>query len=598
MNKYINKKLFIMCAFFGLFVAVCEVLGLYLDDKMAKLSNSAAYYLVSVILWLLGTALVLYCGCIFGKKLVSNEKQIKGLFSKFWIYWIIIAIAWMPCFIAYFPGIYSYDGEPQLIQYLSGSFDNHHPVLHTLILGWCYDFGLFLQRNGINIEGLCFYSILQLLFLSFSYAKIIEFLIKRKTGRTTVTIVALFFALFPVHPIMAISTTKDTVFAAFFILFLLELINMLEPPPGLYEEVDTKEKGILIRGKRIRITAPDLKLFFFGAGTMLFRRNGYYVILLTLILFLAVLVIRSVKQRKNAKASDLQNEKSESKELPPQKQVYGNSGLVRAIVVILISVIFFLTSEKVLILTTGALGGESAEALNLPLEQIGRAYKNNEQQMREEFGERLDKFIPQEGLANYRPFISDGIKMWFNNEYFNEHKGEFVGLYFDIGKKYFSDYVMAALYLTRGDWYMTDTSHCEVYKDWWRDRVGYMITDATPVFALEYVKKSNPLPAVRDLYESIVTDMSYRNNPVTTILFSPALYVFLTILSGMAFIVKKRKDLLLSWFPVFVYLLTVIAGPCVLVRYIFPFMITVPVFAVLALKGDNDITINESSEGA
>jgi len=538
-RRIINVKLIVISLILGLVVSGCEILGIYLDDKSAKISNGLLFYAMRGVVWLIGSSAVIYLGIILAKKVAEDKNMLSGVFAKPNIYWIIIFVAWIPCFLAYFPGIYSYDGEPQLIQYLNSDFDNHHPIFHTLILGWCYDFGLFLQSKGINIEGLCFYSLIQMITLSFAYSRVVKFFLDRKVGRLPVIIITVYFAIFPVHPIMAVSTTKDTLFTAFFVLFIIELFK--------YSEKDEFDIGV-----------KDIKLFLIALLAMLFRRNGYYVVLLGLLVYLSIVLVRLIK-----------------------KNSIRAHSFAKTVIILLVSVLVFMGTEKLLIISTDAAKGESAEALNIPLQQIARAYKNNEQQIREEFGEQLDRFIAQEGLANYRPYITDGVKMWFNNDYFNEHKGEFFKLYLNIGKEYISDYMTAALYLTRGNWYLTDYSHCEVYRDWWRDRTGYMITDATPVFALEYVKKSNLLPTVRNLYESIVTDMEYRNIFILLILFSPALYVFLTLFSGVGLLVRGRTGYLPAFLCVFIYFLTVFAGPCVLVRYIYPFMALIPILLIL-----------------
>ncbi len=148
-----------------------------------------------------------------------------------------------------------------------------------------------------------------------------------------------------------------------------------------------------------------------------------------------------------------------------------------------------------------------------------------------------------------------------------------------MGLDYPGPYVFAVLYLTKGDWHLLDTSFCEVYKDWWRDRTGYLITDATPVFALEYVKKENLLPAVRDMYESFATDCSFMKFMPMQILCAPAFYVFLILLGSVALLLKKKRNFYPVMGALLLYLLTMIAGPCVLVRYVFPLMSCIPIFA-------------------
>ncbi len=354
-------------------------------------------------------------------------------------------------------------------------------------------------------------------------------------------------------PLMAVSSTKDTFFAAFFVLFLTELAHF-----GLLQ--DFNNKGTI------------LKLFIFALGCMFFRRNGYYILIILTAICLACAIVSYAKHQLSGK--------TDSKKANSFIKTYllANS-LCILTAALLSSVIVFNVSEKVIIKCSNALEGESAEALSIPLQQMARAYKSSDAVVRDKYGDRLSEYISETGLSNYRPLITDGVKQYFNNEHFSTNKSDFIRLYLNMGIDYPGPYVLAVLYLTKGDWHILDTSFCNVYKDWWRDRTGYLITDATPVFALDYVKKENLLPSVRDMYEGFATDCSFMRFIPLQVICAPALYVFLVLLGALSLFLKKKR----VFYPVIgallLYLLTMFAGPCVLIRYVFPIMSSIPLLA-------------------
>ena len=532
-----KKNNLIICLIVSVFISILQMLGRFLDVRSGEISISLVRIFVEGLLFFILCFISIILLWRSGQKAVMSKPLKHKVFFNIWFWQLIILITWLPCFLAYFPGIYSYDGEPQLIQYTSRKLDNHHPIIHTLILGKCYDLGRWLRANGIGIDGLAFYTAIQVLLLSFALAGVLRFLVKKECGKVFVILSALYICLFPTMPLMAISSTKDTFFTAFFILFILAL-----------SEIPYSES----RSNYIR-------LFICASGCMIFRRNGYYVILILLILMIIACLIKHGKCEKQ---------------------------FVKTVIVLLISVVFFSITEKSIISITDAAKGESAEALSVPLQQMARAFKNDDNAIRAKYGERLTDYISETGLCNYRPLISDGVKQYFNNELFAKNKSGFVKVYLELGKDYPGPYALAVLYLTKGDWHILDTSYCKVYKDWWRDRTGYLITDATPVFAGNFVTKENLWPSVRSLYERFATDCTFMRFMPAKIICAPAFYVYLSVLGALALLIKKKKTIYPIMGAILLYLITVFAGPCVLVRYIFPLMAAMPLLAWCVLKDD------------
>lgn len=556
-----KQKLFLFC---GFFVAFFEVLGVFLNGLAAdgkayvlQLKNILMLAVIGVLTVILVTA-ALYAMWYGGRRFITGAPERSKLLSKPFFYHMAMLIGWFPCYLAYFPAIYSYDGEPQLIQYTQHTFNNHHPIAHTLFIGACYDAGRFLQQKlHCPLDGMAIYAFLQMVLLSGAFACGFAFLICRNAPRRMLIGTLLWCIIFPVHPLMAISTTKDTFFTAFLLMdfFLLD------------QAMEDKEKF----GKKdmIRLCIVNLAL-------MLFRKNGVYI---QIILFIILLTV--------ALCCFLPFNKLRRRDCDFSK---GNQAAVwiRLAAVTFFSICLFLAAERTLVYLTDAEPGESAEALSIPLQQLARTYKSNGEQMKMEDLELLTAYLPEKGLENYRPYISDGVKMYFNNDLFRENPTDFIRIYLRLAFKYPGSYLMAPLYQTMGDWFLTDVSHCLIYQDWWRDRTGYLITDVTPVFAGDFVKKENLLPMVRNVYEAIATDCVHQRFLPVKILFAPALYCFLTLFAGLAFLKQKRYRQLIPWAAVIIYFMTVAAGPCVLIRYIYPFMALMPFLAFQVLREETE----------
>lgn len=553
----------------GLITAAGEMLGKILEAHADGAGMGIRSMLLSAILSGLAAAavlvLILAAGWYIGSRFLftgRGAKKAPVFFTSirfFFISFAVIAAAWFPCWLAYYPANYSYDGEPQLIQYTTGVFNSHHPLLHTILLGRCYNLGVFLKAHGIPVDGMAVYSALQALFLAYAYASAVRFAAKRGASKAGIVTMLLWFALFPVHPVMAVTTTKDIFFTAFAVLFLLRLSDILIPASP-----DSDERKEMA-GSRARILffLQRVLLGFDGVMMTLFRKNGLYMMLLLLVFLVISAAAAAVSLKRGRKDSVC---------------------LSAMAVFLLVMILVYKGTDAYLIKITNAGKGEAAEALSLPLQQIARAYKSGGNSLKEDDLNDVEKYISEFGLNQYRPSISDGVKQYFNNEEYAKNRSKFFKVWLRIGIESPGAYAAAFLYQTMGAWYPDDVSHLEVYRDWWRNRVCYIVTDAEPVFvAYDFVERDNFAPAVRSFYEAICTDCVYRKIPLVKYLFSPLLWCLGAFMLPIALLVRKRKRAFLVSVPVFGELVMIFLGPCVISRYIYPFMGLLPVLSVLLL---------------
>lgn len=440
----------------------------------------------------------------------SNSFSFSKLLNSKFICFIALLICWLPALLAYYPGIYSYDAEVQLEQWIFGRFNIHHPLIHTLIMGFFYEYG-----------GLVFYSILQMLLLAFSINKGYCLLIKLSISKWLKTAYILFFGLFPFFPIMSVCMTKDVMFASFNMWLIVLLIEFIV----VKENITTKKL---------------MEYVIICILMMLFRNNGVYAILV-----LAV-GLMFYKNR-------------------PKKLLISTIGCIAAYY----AIISIMTSF------TGAEHGEKKEMLSIPLMQLARTYQSHSEEMSKEDLDEIYYYLPQTGCANYRPLLSDPVKMHFDEDHYRENPSGFWKCYLKNLKNHPDSYIIAALYLTMGNWCPEDISHIYVYADWWRDRVNYVMTDAIPVFSDDYLKKQPVAPVLTSYYELFATDVIQYKIPLFRELFIPATYNLILLFVLYQSIRKRKWDMFIVALPVFAYLGTCLLGPGVVTRYSLPLMLTV-----------------------
>lgn len=143
---------------------------------------------------------------------------------------IVMLACWLPIFLASYPGFLNYDAGSiylgEWAQYQSGELNNHHSVMHTLILGSFIQFGI--DATGAPNAGVAAFSAVQS-FLSagvFSYSIV---WLKRNGAPLFVRIIALaFWSLSPLVSMFVFSSNSDTLFAVCFFFALILLYDCLK----------------------------------------------------------------------------------------------------------------------------------------------------------------------------------------------------------------------------------------------------------------------------------------------------------------------------------------------------------------------------------
>lgn len=491
-----------------------------------------------------------------GKHTVFGEKQILPK-RAFAITFLLIVLCWIPCYLAYYPAICSYDILIQTGQIESHAYNDHHPIIHTLLLETAMKTGKTAFGN-IN-TGIGIYGLLQLLFLAgaFTYG---SFLLNRTRVSPILQILVLLYEMFyPFHWYLGISTTKDTIFSGLFLLQILSLYAMLQ----------TKRDSLRPGGQ-------DVLFFISTLGMILFRNNGRYA----LQVFLCICILGLWCDKAHRKL---------------QGRILANAILAFAVGNICLSLLFS---------ATGAEQGDRREMLCMPIQQFARCMiyhggvgmlSEDDNTMSEEDKALIRDFLLDEGYLEYRPDIADPVKRHTNTYVARFRTGDFIRTYLHLFTEYPGEYINAMLAVNAGYLYLEDVSHAYINVNGIERGLGYVQTRWVdePMRAIGIYKDSK-WASLREVLESWADRNAYLELPVLKYLFVPGAYLWLYLLLAAVLFTQKRYRMLLPLALILGYYITLFLGPAVQLRYLYPVMIVLPFAAILALnrqKGQAEISL-------
>ncbi len=308
---------------------------------------------------------------------VTKNKIFNFIFNEhpFISTFIILFVCYLPYIIAFYPGILSPDPSNQIKQFYgiptkyndysvmldeNVTITNHHPVLHTVILGGLTYFG---KTIGSENFGVFIYSILQTLFLITLLSYTISYMKKLNTPIWFRIVSLLIYMFVPIYPLYGMSTLKDVIFAILVIFYIIKLFELIRCANN---KINIKEI----------ITVIILMLFI-----TLFRNNGIYLVLMS---FPFLLII------------DKQNR-------------------FKLLITLLIPIMSYYGFEKVLLPSLKITPGSVREVLSIPFQQTARYVKYYPDDISEEDKNAIDKILTYDTLAKrYDPEKSDPVKNKYN----------------------------------------------------------------------------------------------------------------------------------------------------------------------------------------
>lgn len=491
---------------------------------------SAKYILFILAIGLLGAfaAIALYglASFILEKKRKKESSIVKNISPRIAFLGSlgINILVYLPFFLAFYPGLCAYDVAIQLGQIFNSDFNDHHPLFHTLFMKG----SLVLGKNIFNSynAGMAICTLIQMLLLSLALAFVIYTLNQCGVSLFWQIFSEVLFALNLFNGYMAVSITKDTVFTAFLLLMLCSFSLILHERKRIFEVL----------------------LVISSIGVCLFRNNGKYAFLV----FIIAIAVAFIVDKKNRK-------------------IWRNVGIE-----ILCSLAVAIILGKLAFNLTEATPGDKREMLSVPIQQIGRvAYLEKEHLTKEELS-FIDEFIIYEAYENYNPVISDPCKGFTNTSLLRYQPKRFAKMYFELFKRFPSDYINAALALIGG--YVSPFD--ETYRMMALDDVTVTrnyIQHTWTVDGYEGIYEDSKWPAAKTFFDEWAENDGF-NIPVLKIFFIPGIYLWIYAIIFVSIVDKKQFKRLPSVIFILAFFGTLLLGPTMNLRYIYPCMVALPIF--------------------
>jgi hypothetical protein len=434
----------------------------------------------------------------------------------------------------------AYDFHRQIGEVVQGFifFNNQHPLIHTWLIWVAFQIG---NAVGSYEIGMACYSIFQMLAASVIMGYSCNMLYRLTKSKLALCAVALFYGIFPYNSVLSVGGTKDVLFGVLFLLFLLIFCERY------FFDKTTKQKQILT----VLWVAEGILM-------IMFRKNALYAIVL-----FASMCILLLKRKQKIKALLLG-------------------------IILIVGGKLALEGIQLAIGTQGR--GSSSEMFSVVIQQFARVGYYHGEELDEETHDMLNHYITEKYWEKYLPGLADSVKMWVAIENYNNtwkgHMGQVLADWAKLGISYPNEYIDAFLALTQGYWFWDDTSFVEVYADDEASRTGAVSTyySSTHDF-FEGIKHESKFPGLETLLVKIVSSNIFMDWPVVSVLFKPALYIWTLCILFLAFLyTRQRIKLILLLLPL-CYFATMLLGPVVQVRYVYPLMIVCPLFLGLLRKG-------------
>ena len=511
---------------FGIIISFFYAAGYFLEAYESLDLKDKSFYLRWLAEAVLATG-ILYgiweSADRYGKKITSSAKitNIRCMPPRP-LCLLILFLCWMPAWLSIFPGAFNYDAYAEWMQVVNRAVTSHHPVIHVLCVGGLLEG--FHSLTGSYNTGIAVYTCLQMLILAGVFTYTLRFLQEFHVPDFFCLLALIFYGTSPVIQLFAVSTTKDVLFFAAQLLFLLSLIRLYCRRETFFQN---KKQAIM-----------------FGVSafaSMILRNNGLYIVVFTL----AIVIFQCREYRKKLLS-----------------------------VCFLIGIAYGLYAGPFFRLFQVTAGGVE-EMLSVPLQQMARVYRYDRDSLEAQDVELLCRIISKEDLESYRSTVSDFVKNGFQKEAFSENKKEFFALWCKWGVEHPLTYVNSFLINTVDFWYPGAVVDGYRHADGRSSYFDYNVDIPGEEKIL--------LPRVHNYYETISHDSEAQKKPFAFLALSPGWYLVAAMTIFGYLWCRKRYELMITGSMLALTMLTVLAGPMALVRYVLILYYAFPVLLVLFL---------------
>lgn len=431
----------------------------------------------------------------------------------------------------------AYDVLPQLTQIRLEGYSTHHPLIHTLMLAGALKIGELLPVSNYDTVGLAIHVIVQMMIMVFAFAYVYVYFRMKNVRKVICNLFLVYVAFWPTHGLLAVAITKDSIFAVLVMLFTLFTYQLI---------IDKQQVGTLSVKWQIAYISLNVLM-------LLFRNNSIYA----WCLFIVVFTLFSLKKWY----------------------------IKKVLFSLALSFLVYLTLNWGMICWTDATSNTYArEMLSVPTQQIARVVAYHEEQLTEDEKESIF-VVWEDNMPEYVPAIADRSKKDVSNE--QEELDALKKVWLELGKKYPGEYIKAFLIKNMGLWYWDDISYLDVYtyaKGYLQISYPGNQQEIADVVIPGY-ERHQRLQFLQSFYRHFAYgDVVWKHIPFIALFMQPAFYCWGLFYYCINCIRKKRWSLLIPTVFLVALIGTILLGPCVLVRYMYPVMISVSVLILLPVE--------------
>ena len=486
----------------------------------------------------------------------TKEKPLKTNFlarqiaaNNFWFYFAVLFICYLAWLIINYPGALMYDPMVQIMQIYkipnittsqvnlidpNQFITTHHPFAHTMLIKFTLTIG---EWMGSLDAGMFIYGLLQITMMALGIAYLLKYAHKFFTNRWMLAWL-LIFSLNPIILMYSALMTKDTLFAVFFALFALKFYEYIQ------DNTITKNKAWAISFIAITLLCS------------LFRNNFFYAALLS---FIILLIVKKDK---------------------------------RFFAIFAIYMCIYCAYTYVLVPGLGVTNGSIREVISVPFQQTANYAKYYEVTAEEK--EAISKILDFEHSKEYyRPDVSNPVKNTYNKDattkdlvdYFVTWGKMFFKhplAYFDAYFNQFYGYFSPKIYYTTH--YALDPT---------LDARAELIENGIAI------SETMPFMPVKEAVDLIMIAASVV--PVVYLINNAGIYIWI-ILTAIALLCKKqKKHLVWLYLPFLLYFATLLISPAnatLEYRYMFPYLIAMPILIAPIRETRQQTLASEETENA
>lgn len=488
---------------------------------------------------------------------------------------LVLALCWLPVLIGYAPALFMWDTNTQILQWfglpnhISSSVDlldssvlltQHHPPLHTALVGLCVQAGISLA--GSENLGIFIYAVLQwavdILAISWAF-RIAQIVGAPRAPR----FVALgFIALVPAYSNYSVLVTKDVLFASALLLFAIELVYLVFCAASF--------------DGRIAFSRRHAVLLVAGALGAALLRSGMVVAVAGGALAATLLLWRM--QRRLAREG--------------LRPVSARSLLRVPLIALALVIAVNLLLARVVYPALAITPSSKREALSIPMQQVARFVRDRPDAVQSEDLRAIDRVLDAPSLVRlYDPSKSGPVKATYKEQASSDDLSAFWQTWARLFARDPGCFISATAANYYGYFYPAHAMSWS-YTSYFSSLVmantetNLIYSDIASYFSFHQLDH----PFVRAL-DGLCSGyrLLFQRLPFLTLTMQAALYDWALVLLTAYAVRRRRSHAAVFLAPAWIVLLIALVGPCnatTYFRYAYPVALLVPFLALITMAPD------------